>query len=108
MAALDEIAASRAARKRRLGETASRMRALMASAMFAIGQTKKVYPDMTVSARLGDAPLELTGDIPKEYTTEKIAVVPNMPYIREALEGGKELPFAAFGVPKRVLTIRTK
>lgn len=52
----------------------------------------------------GRLPLELIGDIPVEY--KKTLTPPDLDKIREALDSGKELPFAQFGGRRRILVIR--
>ena len=108
VAALDELAASRMARKRRLETTSARARELVGNALAAIGKPKHVFPDMTISHRQGEEPVVLSGEVPKEYCKDTVVSKPNMAYIREDLESGKKLPFAALGVPKRIVTIRIK
>jgi len=54
----------------------------------------------TVAQPGGKPAMEIVGEIPPEFITERIEIVPDKDAIRAALESGQTLPFAMF-VPKQ-------
>jgi hypothetical protein len=102
-------AEARKAEAKRMADRAKRdesVAAYMKGQVLAIlmEQGKKVMETarfrVTVAQPGGKAAMEIVGDVPPEFTTEKIEILPDKDAIREALESGATLDFARI-VPKQ-------
>lgn len=100
-------------RRKRIRGRAEKKRADVAWAMQEAGMPKLVAPDMTVSFRIGKAPLIIDGE-PGEgevlmgWATVKHVFSWDKDRLRKDLSEEADIPFARFGNPQPVLTIRGK
>jgi hypothetical protein len=91
--ATDHVAKTFAARRDRLRRSVAALKKLLHESLEATGHKRVVTPTATVWIQAnGQAALEITGEVPKEYT--RTIVEPDLERIREKLEAGEELAFA--------------
>jgi Siphovirus Gp157 len=95
-------------RLRRLEKKAEGLRASVAWALQETDLKKVDGPDVTVSQRDGGRQLLITDEsmIPLHYCEVKYS--PSKTKIREGMDGGQDVPGAAWSNPQPTLTIRTK
>jgi hypothetical protein len=101
------------ARLKRLEEGEEKLRDLVAWAMSEAGIDKITAPDMTISQRMGAKPLLIDPIDPEkyagsDYVREKVTYSFDRDAIKRAMNEGAVIPWARFGNPAPVLTIRTK
>lgn len=114
-AGIRQIEADNRSRRQRLESRAQNIRAAVGQAMAEAGLPKIVSADLTVSFRIGTAPIRfsVTADLTMaeaypDFTWIKETYDWNKKAVRDALERGESLPFASLGNPAPVLTIRVK
>lgn len=101
-----------AARKARLMARKERIRGAVSWAMQEAGLPKITAPDMTLSWRMGKAPVVITGDanampLGSPFVKTKIEYSFDKKAIGERLAAGDALDFAHLGNPAPVLTVRS-
>lgn len=101
------------ARRQRLERKNETIRAAVANAMQEAGIQKIVSDDMTISMRMGKAPLIIDGDATQNhpwfrFISQKTTYAWDKEKIRAELEEGESLPFARLGNAQPVLTVRSK
>lgn len=111
--ALKTIIADNRARKERLEARAEKIRAAVAQAMAEAGLPKIVSADMTVSFRMGKAPLIIDRepderDYATSLATRKLIYAWNKDAVRRELDEGDTLPFARLGNPCPQIVVRSK
>lgn len=111
--AMQSIIKDNQERKARFERKKEKLRELIAWAMQETDLPKIPAPDLTISQRMGKAPLVIDGeagtvDHSAKYVLTKEVHSWNKERIRADLEAGDELSFARLGNPQPVLTIRTK
>lgn len=109
--ALGAIISDMQERRRRIRERAEKRRAACAWAMGEAGIPKIAAPDMTVSWRIGKAPVSYSiepRDAPPNFVRTKVEWRFDNDAVREALDKGDALDFATYGNPQPILTIRSK
>lgn len=107
-----QIEADNRARRQRLELKSENIRAAVAHAMQEAGLPKIVSDDMTVSLRMGKAPLVIDAK-PEAWATTRFVKTEfnftwNKDLIREELSQGVPIEFARIGNPAPVLTVRGK
>jgi len=111
--ALKTIIADNRARKERLEARAEKIRAAVAQAMAEAGLPKIVSADMTVSFRMGKAPLIIDrepelADEALGWADAKVTYTWKKDFIRKQLEAGGTSEVFRLGNPAPVLTLRGK
>ena len=108
---LSEWIAKRNERKRRLENTADKIRAKLAWAMAESGLKTLKQPDMTISVRDNPAGVQFTcepHEAPEEFVTTRTTYSWNRAAVKEALDNGEHLTFAHRTNGGNSISIRTK
>lgn len=91
--ATDHVTKTFTARRDRLRRSVAALKKALHESLEATGQKRVVAPTATVWIQAnGQAALEITGEVPKEYT--RTVVEPDEALIREKLQAGEKLAFA--------------
>jgi len=101
------------ARRQRLERKDETIRAAVANAMQEAGIQKIVSDDMTISMRMGKAPLIIDRepderDYATSLATRKLIYAWNKDAVRRELDEGDTLPFARLGNPCPQIVVRSK